>query len=351
MTNLIEDEIVDFKVHRAEAEYFSGKLIVRLYYPDKKEKITTRIPESLDFGISVFENLLTRGFASLTDNEHYFKPASGGSLYVLSDDAIICNRRDLGARTHPMYHSAYGGYPSSIEECMSAKGLFELSLRETAEECLLITKGKNPWLVVPNDSIDITLASAKRLGYDFSRRFIAVPIELIPARDTLEVYTEKGRKLFSLNACMNFIYESTTSLTAVQLRKIPFSSEEIVPIDGEFIQKGAEKIHLNRESYIVSKQELSNIHFGENLIHHQVFKMNKSDGVASVCTPLYKEPFFGPEKVSVSVPHIWAPDDMLVSCLDNLRMPPYKDKKIIIELEKTKVRKEGRSLVRKEFLK
>ncbi len=348
---MTENEIVDFKVYHAEAEYSSGKLTVRLFYPNKKEKITTRIPENIDFGISVFENLLTKGFANLADREHFFKPSSGGSLYILSDDAIVCNRRDVEARTHPLYHSAYGGYPSSLQECMSEKGLFDLSLRETAEECILITKEKNPWIVVPNDSIDYTLASAKRLGYDFSRRFIGVPLETIPARDTLEVYTENGKKLFSINACVNFLYESLTSLTSVQLRKIPFSSEEIVPIDGEFLQKGTEKIHLNRESYVISKNELSRIHFGEQLLNHQVFTLDKSKEILSVCIPRYVEPFFGPEKVHVTVPHIWAPDDMLVSCLDNLRIAPYADKKMQIELEKTKARKEGRSLVRKDLLK
>lgn len=49
-------------------------------------------------------------------------------------------------------------------------------------------------------------------------------------------------------------------------------------------------------------------------------------------------------------PHIWAPEDLLTTCLDGLGLEGYKGKKHDMELWKLKSRRNGKSLIPQEFL-
>lgn len=116
MSNQMEQEIYHFKVPHAEAEFDGNSLVIKLFYPrNALEEIEGRLQEQLDFGINVFEQLLSSGRALIADKEHPLKPSAGGSLCILADNVIACHRRDKGAGVHPMYHGASGGYTSSRE--------------------------------------------------------------------------------------------------------------------------------------------------------------------------------------------------------------------------------------------
>ena len=346
------EEIYNFKVPRAEAEFRDDGLRVRLYYPPREqlEEIPGRAPEQLDFGIGVFEQLLASGMAIAADQTHPLRPSSAGSLYLFDDDVICCHRRDRGAGVHRLYHSPSGGFANSREFTYSLEGLEAIALRESAEECLLITRDEKPWLIVPDDSKDYTIRSAKRLGINLDLRIVKP--EIIPSSDTLEVYEDDKELFIARNVCVSLLYESATSLTTLLLRKLPLSSEEVVAVDAEGIEKAEKFIHFNREAYFIPLKEINNKRFGTPLFDFRVSQLGSVlDGRPFVRQPRDEKPYLGPEGVTSSYQHLWAPEDMMVACLAGLGLEGYRGRnRLELELEKTRARKDKRSLVPSEYL-
>lgn len=340
-------EIWSFDINKADARINGdGSLTVRLFYPKNPRPSEERIPENLEFGISVFERLLREGYSHIADDKNPIGPASAGSLYVLKDGKIVCHRRDRFAPTHKMYHSAYAGYPSSRDVVFSERGLQRTALRECAEECLLVTRDKKPWLVVPNDSMDHTLESARRLGLNLKPRF--VDVETMEPKDTLEVYDVDENIIFKARANLDFMYESATSLNALQLRRFPLSSDEVLPIDAEGMMTDGKFVHLNRESYLIDLTELAGKRFGDVLTSPEVYQTRIENGSPVIFTPDYDAPFLGPDKVPVTDPHIWAPENLLTRTLDALGVGEYNWMKM--ELWKERSKFENSSLLPREVL-
>ncbi len=188
------------------------------------------------------EKLISDGHAVIADAQHPLQPASAGSLYLTQDQKILIHRRDKGAPIHALYHSSYSGFSQSHEFVFSVEGLMNIALSETAEECLLITRDKKPWLIVPEDAPEYTLASAKNLGIDLPARNVRV--EMLPAKDTLEVYHEQGEFIFKAHASLSLLWESATSLSALWIRKLPLSAAEVYPIDAEGMMKDGKFVQL-----------------------------------------------------------------------------------------------------------
>lgn len=221
-------------------------------------------------------------------------------------------------------------------------------LRETAEESLLITREKSPRLVVPNDSKEYTLESAKRLGIDLKPLY--VDVETMEPGDKLEVYYEDGEHIFSARAFLDILYESGTSLNALQIRKVPLASEEVLPIDAEGMIKEGKFVHFNRESYLINISDIEGKEFGSILENPRVFQTKIENGFPKIFTPDYVKPYLGPDKVKVNHPHIWAPENLLTVCMDALGVKGYRGKKLEIELWKEKSKKDGRSLIPEDIL-
>lgn len=341
-------EIYNFKVHKADASIENGGLVVRLFYPENPEVFDKALQANTEYGIQVFQDLLDRGHSQIADESNPIKPASAGSIYVLSDGKIVCHRRDRFAPTHKMYHSAYAGFANTRESVYSAEGVVNTGLRESAEECLLVTNENKPWLVVPNDSKYYTLESARRLGLDL--RPIYVDVEVVEPTDTLEAYSHDGNMIFRTKAFIEFLYESQTSINAMQIRRFPLSSEEVVPVDGEGMVKDEKFIHFNRESYVIDPAEIAELRFGEILRYPRVYQSRIKDGSVEIYSPRYVEPFLGPDKVAVVDPHIWAPEDLLCRVLDALGIGRYKGNWMQIELDKEKAKVEGKSLLPEHVL-
>lgn len=333
-------DILRFPVTRAEAERdSSGNLTVTCYYPRNPTALEGRLKENLPFGINVFQQLLHQGYARLGDEQHPFLPPSAGSLYQFTDGKIVLHRRDKDAPTHKMYHSLSAGYPSTLAETATAEGLRQLALRESAEECLLVTRDKTPWLIVPDDCRELTIASAQRLGLNLKYWFVEV--ETATAPDTLNVCHEDGQPLFTTTAFLDFIYESCMGFNALQIRRIPLSSEEIVPIDAETFQGR----HLNRESYLLHRENLAHLRFGQALPAPEVYQTRIVEGKPLVFAPKYAPPFLGPDALPASDPHLFAPDNMLVRLLDGLGVPGYQGKWMDIELWKESTKLAGESFL------
>ncbi|MCX6818719.1 MAG: hypothetical protein NT129_01830 [Candidatus Aenigmarchaeota archaeon] len=346
-------EIYNFEIPRAEAkvEKIGGinKTTLRLFYPSNPKPIERRLHEQLAYGIKSLGNLISakRDYHSVANSQNPLGPASAGALYIFEDGKFVCSRRDEGAPVHKFYHSAYAGFSKSDDHIRSEKGLIETSLRENNEECLLVTRDKK-WLVVPKDSKHYTLGSALNLGLELKPWY--VDVETIDPTDTLKVYEEDGTPIFTAKTFLDIMRESSTSINALYIRKFPFSSDEILPIDAEGMFKDGKYIHFNLEAYIVHPSEIEGrtgkdiMPFGFPLDNPNVQKV-KIENSKPVFYRKDPEPYSGPDMVKVNHPHVWAPDNLLCRALDALGVLGYKNKWMEIELWKEKSKLNGESLL------
>lgn len=327
-------EYSGFYISNGDMSLRDDNLVMRLTYPTNPKKIEGRLSENLRFGIDVYQRLLEDGYSPIADEKNPVRPPSSGSAYLFTDGKMVICRRDMGAPTHKKYHSVYAGFPDSFEAVSSSRSITKTALREIADECLLITKDKNPCLIIPKDSIDYTLESAQRLGLNLPKHYVDVEWE--EPTDRLEVYDEQGNLLFTHKALLDIIFESETSINALHLRRIPISSEEVYPIDAEGMVKEDRFIHFNRESYLINPQDMAEMRFGDIIQNPLVFQTRIQDGRPNIYTPEYNEPFDGPDGIKVVDPHIWAPDNQVTRYLHALGIDGYNWIKMELWKEKTK---------------
>ena len=248
-----------------------------------------------------------------------------------------------------MYHSAYAGYTHSKEFTFSGEGLVQTGLRETAEEVLIMTNEAKPKLIVPNDSKEYTIESAKRIGIDIDKvKPMFIDVEELEPSDELEVYWENGELIYKVKAFLDIIRESQTSINSLQIRKLPFSSEEVVPVDAEGTpKKDGGWNWFNRESYMIPISSIENRPFGSILENPRVYQTRIVNGIPEVYTPEYNPPYLGPgielvlkdgsslpgirAPVEVTHPHLFAPENLLATVLDGLGVGGYKGRKVHIE--------------------
>src|SRR3989338_151883 len=163
MANALPDtfpEYSGFKVHdgnirmrrRSDAIITDGSIeqgpngmVMTLVYPSNPVKIVGRWAENLEFGVGVYERLLAGGYSPIADLDNPVRPPSSGSTYQFSDGILVIGRRDKFAPTHKLYHSTFTGFAESYSAVGSSEGIRNIGLRESAEECLLITRDKNPY--------------------------------------------------------------------------------------------------------------------------------------------------------------------------------------------------------------
>jgi hypothetical protein len=313
-----------FKVKRASAERLpNGGMAVKLVYPGRPEPIAEgRMKANSSFGKRVFQNLLEKGSSELADKDNPVRPPSAGSIFLFSDGRIVCSRRDLGAPTHKFYHSGYAGFPESEAEIHSAEGLRRTMLRETAGECLLMSRDRDPWLVIPEDSISYTMEAVERLGLVFKNRRV-VKAENVPAHDRLEVYGWDGKLVYSMHALLSFQYTPEVSINALQIRYLGIPSTEVYPLDVEGSWKNGRFGHFKRESYLLDPAHLSDKKFGDVLDNPEVYQARMEGGIPQAFRPEYVAPYRGPDGAKVVSPHMWAPDDQLRRYLNALGVPGY----------------------------
>lgn len=358
-------DIYSFQIDRAHATLDDrGRMTVVLTYPNNPTLEVKRMPEDLDRGIEVLENLRRDGYSTINP----IKPASSGSLYRFKDGKMLVHRRDKGAPTHPLYHSAYAGFAATRDHVYTAEGLLANGLRETSEEVLitkglipvsdetiLITADKKPWLVTPRDSKPYVMESARRLGLDLP--LYEVDVRTVDPTDRLIVVDEGGNRIFEARAFLEILRESQTSLNALQIRELPFSSDEVLPVDAEGMWKGDQWLHFNRESYIIDPAEIAGKLFGVILPNPRVYRTAFIDTTyGRVPLPTlqkiedYPQPYLGPDKVSVVHPHIWAPEDLLRRAMDASGIEGYAGKWIDWELWVERSKKDGKSLLPDDVL-
>lgn len=341
-------EIENFKIYKATASFDGKRTVVKLFYPSEEELNYQRFNENLQFGCTVFSELLNKGYSEIATSNNPISPPCGGFMYIFSDGKFLCHRRDKFAPTHKLYHSISSGFPQHISQLYSKEGIFQIALREASEECILITKEEHPKLIVPRDSMDYVLETAKRLKIKLPMKI--VDVETLDPIDVLEVYDHSQNIIFKTSANVDFIFESQSVLNALWVRKFPFSSEEILPIDAEFIETKSELLHLNRESYIIDIKEIAKKSFGDPLTNFKVFKTKEIvNGIPKVYSPEYLSPYTGPGGLEVIHPHLWAPDNLLVKCLNVLGVEGYN----WVEIEKWKETtiRDHKSLLSHELLK
>jgi len=224
-------EIYQFGINKADATQKDGSLTVRLFYPKEPEITYKRQEGNLEFGIKVFRNLLEKGYSEIANQENKIVPPSVGMVYLLEDGVLVLHRRDKMAPVHKLYHSVPAGFPQTREATYTLEGLTKTGLKENSEECLLVTKEKNPRLIVQKDSKNFVLETANNLGLDL--KSIYVKGEDLKFNDKLEVYDHEDKLLFSARGLIDWSYESHTVINLLQVRKLPLKSNQIYPIDCE----------------------------------------------------------------------------------------------------------------------
>lgn len=352
----MEDQGISiFKIYKADATYNGNNLVINLYYPKNLVELKTRLPGNSKFGANALEQLLKEGHTQIASLESPIKPADGGSMYVFDDDVFLVHRRHfpLGKNSlHNFYHSAPGGYTDSLNATFSEEGLIETGLRETAEEQLLVTRDYKR-LITRKGSEEYSILAAKTIGIDLPTK--SVEMQVLPATDTLNVFWEDGESIFSSKGkvILDPIWDCSTSLSGMQVIRVPLKSKDVYPIDAEgMIGKDGKFIHFNRESYFIPMSEVANKKFGTPLINFEVFKTKIEDGKPVVYTPTLEMhiPFYGPEEKIVNHPHIWAPENHTTVCLDNLGVSGFAGKRLDIQLWKEKCVRDGTLMIPEEFL-
>lgn len=347
----VEEGISIFKIYRANANYDSGTLKINLYYPRNPIELNSRLPGNSEFGAKTLDELLRTGSAEIATPENPIKPADGGSMYVFSDDVVLLHRRDKGAPLHKLYHGTPGGFTDKLNSTFSEQGLIQTGLRETAEEQILITKNKKNRIVRIGSEED-SYKTSKTLGIE-NLSALSIKMQFLPSKDELNVFWEDGEPIFSSKGkgWLDLMWDSSTSLSLMQVISVPFPSSEIYPIDTEgMVGKEGKFIHFNRESYLIPLSELANKRFGTPLKNFEVFQTRIENGIPQVYTPKIAEPFYGPDKKIVTNPHLWAPENHTTVCLDALGVPGFAGKRLDIQLWKEKCALSGESMIPKEFL-
>jgi len=211
-----------FPIYRADASIDDNSMTLRLWYPNLSEiqPITDRIKADPEWGCRVFDNLLTKGYSTVADEDHPVPPPSAGQLWIFDDDVALIHRRDAGARVHPMYHSAAAGFPDNLDGVASADGLRKTGQREACEEQMLISRyGKALELSVPdfhgcqqyvNDTV-------RNLWIDPNIPRKTVPVDTVFSRDELIVFDHTGRQLFCLPTNVEFSFEASTCVDVMDV--------------------------------------------------------------------------------------------------------------------------------------
>ncbi len=339
-------EIDMFKIYKADVELTGQGINVRLFYPEQRESLTRLLPEQLEFGVRFFETLLEKGYAEFATADFPIRPPSAGSMYVFKDMKFLIHRRDPGARLHPLYHSMPVGYNNRSSHAFSASGIMNTMLRESSEENLLITRdGKR--LLVPRDARPYVLDAAEKVGLDLTRMKIEeIDVETLAGPDRISVfYNDKLQ--FSVPSYAAFSFEGSRTLNAMTIRFVDLNSEDILPVDGEGMEKDGRWVLFNRESYIVDPSEMDGVMFGDALKDPEVYVTeweNTSYGrvprprLSTAGYPIEGKPrfYYGPDKKVVTEPHVFAPDDLLIRMLDVRGISGYAGHWMELEIEKTK---------------
>ncbi|MEK6913948.1 MAG: hypothetical protein AABW47_04750 [Nanoarchaeota archaeon] len=344
-----------FKITKADATYDGKNLTVNLHYPRNPEERTTRLPGNSAFGAKALDELLRTGSAEIATPESPIKPADGGSMYAFSDGVILVHRRMFPRgknKVHNYYHGAPGGYTEELGATFSENGLLQTGDKETAEEQLIVARGRKKYQVIREGSKEYALAAAKNA--EIYLRQLSVSMSTIESGDTLNVYWEDGEPLFTSKrkGWLDFMWDNSTSLTLMQVISVPFPSTKVYPIDAEgTTAPDGNFIHFNRESYLIPISEVANKQFGTPLKNFEVFQTRIDEkGIPHVYTPKYAEPFYGPDEKAVTHPHLWAPENHTTVCLDALGVPGFAGKRLDIQLWKERCALSGESMIPEEFL-
>ena len=341
-------EISQFVVEQAYAVFNqkTGAVHATFYYPRNPRETNDRLGAAPKWGVEVLESLIHEGAARIATPEHPISPPTAGSIPVTKDGRIIWTRRDNGAPVHKMFQAGYSGFAKTPDELYTEKEMLTLGRRESAEELVLITRDRNPYLITTESTREETRMSAKRLGLDHLPER-QVKEELIDGKDTLKVYYEDGEHLFTLPCFFTMLWNIDSSSIAMQMRKLDIDSDEILPIDAEgmFTESGdAYKVHFNRESFIIdpdylisrffTQGNLDDIGYAHPMENPQVFQSHMDGKKRIVHTPHNSHlEYLGPGATPVHQPFLWAPQDTLRTCLDGLEVQEYHKRKLHWELE------------------
>ncbi|MBI1935325.1 hypothetical protein HYS31_02690 [Candidatus Woesearchaeota archaeon] len=345
-------EVLQFKIYKAVAERSDNGNLVKLWYPKDKEITYTPFPPRIEFGIESYERLMTDGRTEIANNENPINPPSGVELYFFNDDKFVCGNRGLGARTQKKTHTAYGGYPQSLDEVLSAEGIRSIAYREYAEEIVMLIRDAPSYMVIPNmtdenrlkERVEYSLRCAReRLGLELKPHI--VDVEFKEPVDTLEVYNENDEILFKTKVNLDWIFHPVTSLEAFYSGRFTnLSSEEIIPFDTEGDFANGKFNRLNLESWVVDLEDIKGKPFGCILKNPRVYQTQFEGSTPQAAIVNFSEPYIGPEGIAVVSPYVFYPNQLLVRLLGAHGVQGFENW-VKIQHQKDKAQMDGKFLI------
>ncbi|GEM_PF-4126109 len=295
-----------FKVPKAKAELSGEGMKLTLTYPDSPERIQKRLPRAPEYGISKMREILEKGSAEIACEQYPIRPASGGVIDVLGNGKIVVHRRDKKAPTNPLHLSIAAGYPNSVDETI---GTPVVCMREGGEEHLYVTKSKPHKLIVPSEPIGMiaSIKAAQRLGVERVPTVMA-DVEYIAGPDTLEIRSESKGILARHSGYIGLNWESETALNLIMIRRWDFDAEDMLPLDAETVEICGKSVHLNREIFMLTREELKGKSAGERLENAVAYRAEYRPGLPKPA--VQGEP--------AGAPYIFLPDDNFTRMLYGL---------------------------------
>ncbi|MBI2232757.1 MAG: hypothetical protein HYU56_02465 [Candidatus Aenigmarchaeota archaeon] len=300
-------EIFKFKIPQAYAVREKSGIKVTLFYrPEKDREYMTGRDLSdaavVEFGINALQRLRSGGYAEIGTCEFPLRPASGAIVDYLRNGKIFSHRRDGGAKVHPWYHGIPSGFPSTKEHFRDIR---MLQRKEGAEESILWTRDRNPWVYVPNDEVGKAVTLAKLRELEIDAPVAETEVDYWGGPDVLEI-REGGSVISTFHGLIYLSWEQEKNLAIANARYWKYvDPENVCATDGETFMGKDGLVHLNREVFELLPSRLATMRSGDVMRNPVVYRLNRSTRRPELQTG---EP---------EAPYIFKPDDGLRRALSS----------------------------------
>lgn len=308
----------DFVITEAYAQWNDrGGVDLTMMFPDNKRKADSlRFRACPDVGVQVNKSLLeaygTNQEVRIAYEHAPFKPASaGGVVFLDKGETALSSLRNTRPRTHTVYQSWYGGFPTTEEGVYSVKALENTALREMTEEILLLYEGKLVQFAQDEES-GFARLRAKQAGITYESVLTVEP-QFIPSKDTLRVVDERGNSIYETSDFHGeWMLEQTSSTNWLMLPVLDLPSEGIIAVDCEGTDNPYNRFNL--PVFHMRKQDVDYMQYGAIMKSYTAFTHTIEEGKVVQHEYRMRQPCEGPDRIPTH-DVVFAPEDGLTKAL------------------------------------
>ncbi len=320
---------------------------VRMVFPDNKVKADgLRFKACPDVGVQVHADLLAKQGTGKEGRIAFphspFKPASaGGVIFLDKGDTALGSLRNIRPRSHTVYQSWNGGFPTKEEGVYSAEALAITGEREFNEEIVLVTKD-GALIVNKHDTRGYAQHRAKMAGLEFGDRIVQVEPQYVTVGDTLTVEDQSGSPIYRTNDWnVEWMLEQTSSLNCVKLVVYDLPSDEVFPLDLEGKESPYERFNL--PVVLLKREQVDGERFGAVLEDYVAWNADLSSGKAEFRRYQMPEPCEGPDRTPTKG-MVYAPEDGLSKAICSMGWKTRTDRGTLDHWLEVELWKEGKML-------